>query len=234
MTVGSRHRFTATNLVAAAIFTTALSGGLLAGAGSGVADAATKSCLRPAVGGGAAKLEAAAGSTIVVRVKAKRTKGQTRHENLLACWRKTGKRVTIAEEVDHGLDNIARTDIEIVQGRYAGVLEENEGGVSVSRQARIYDVRGRKLLHDSKQCDIVDRGDLHGVDDAMFLDNGGMAMSCGRLLMFRKAGSALETLEPAGTDVRQLGASHGTAGFGQRVFWTIVTAQGEVTKSLEP
>jgi hypothetical protein len=219
MTVGNRRR------IAAAIFTAALSAGVLGGAGSGVAVAATKSCFR-----GGAKLEAAAGGTVVVRLKARRTQGQTRHENLLACWVKTGLRVTIAEEVDHGLDNIARTDIEIVEGRYVGVLEENEGGVSISRQARVYDARGRRLVHDSKACD---RGDLHGVDDVVFLDDGGMAMSCGQLLLFRRAGSAIETLEPAGTDVRQLGASHGTEGFGQRMFWTIVTPQGEVTKSLQ-
>jgi hypothetical protein len=222
MTVGNRHRF------AAPIFTVALSAAVLAVAGSGVAVAATKSCFR-----GGAKLEAAAGGTVVVRVKAKRSRAETRHENLLACWVKTGRRVTIAQEIDHGLDNIARTDIEIVQGRYVGVLEENEGGVSISRNARVYDARRRTLLHDTEACDMVDRGDLHGVDDVVFLDNGGMAMSCGRLLMFRRAGSAIETLEPAGTDVRQLAASHGTEGFGQRMFWTIVTPQGEVTKSLE-
>jgi hypothetical protein len=223
MTVGNRHRF------AAAIFTAVLSAGVLAVAGSGVAVAAKKSCFR-----GGAKLEAAAGGTVVVRVKGKRLRGQTRHENLLACWVKTGQRVTIAQEVDLGLDNIARTDVEIVRGRYVGVLEENEGGASISRTARVYDARSRRLLHDSKECDMIVRGDAPGVDDVVFLENGGMAMSCGRLLLFRKAGSAIETLEPAGTDVRQLGASHDTEGFGQRMFWTIVTPQGEVTKSLQP
>jgi hypothetical protein len=224
-----------TSLVRTSLLTAALAGALLAPAAAAsaaptpLAVAATKSCFR-----GGAKLEAAAGGTVVVRVKGTRTRGQTRHENLLACWVKTGRRVTIAQEVDQGLDNIARTDIEIVQGRYVGVLEENEGGASIDREARVYDARGRRLLHDSKKCDIIGPGDTHGVDDVVFLDDGGMAMSCGRLLLFRKAGSALETLEPGGTDVRQLAASHGTQGFGQRVFWTIVTPQGEVTKSLQP
>jgi hypothetical protein len=192
------------------------------------AAAKKKSCLR-----GGAKLEAFSGKTVVVRVKAKkRSEQETRRENLLACWSTTGKRVKVADEVDFGLDNIASSQIEIVQGRYVGVIETNEGGVSLGVQARVFDARARKKLHDSAICDKVDQGDFGGVDDVAFLEGGGMAMSCRQLIVFRNAGSAAEAIEPAGTDVRQIGVSHNTRGFGQRLFWTVASADGETTKSL--
>src|SRR4051812_10513154 len=201
---------------------------LLAAGGSPASAAKKKSCTR-----GGATLEAAAGGVRVVRRSVKhQSSHETRRQNLLACWVKTGKRTVVAREVDFGLDNIARTRVEIVQGRYVGVIAENEGGVSLDINARIYDARTGKLLHDSKACDEVDQVDFAGVDDVAFLDGGGMAMSCRRLLLFRKASSAMETLEPAGTDVRQIGVSHNTRGFGQRLFWTVATGPTEVTKSL--
>lgn len=197
--------------------------------GDAAADAAAKkACLR-----GKAKLEATSGDVRVVRVKAKKTSSQqTRHEKLLACWAKTGKRIVINEESDFGLDNIARTKVEIVEGRYVGVRAENEGGVSMSIVARVYDARTSKLLHTSKACDELDRGEFAGVDDVAFLDGGGMAMACNRLYLYRRADSALETLEPAGTDVRQLGVSRYSYGFWQRLFWVVGNGEAVTTKSI--
>ena len=187
-----------------------------------------RSCLR-----GDAKLEAASGGVRVVRVKArKQSPLQTRREHVLACWTKTGKRVVVNREVDFGLDNIARTRVEIVDGRYVGVVIHNEGGVSEALQSRVYDARTGKLLHTSKACEAGDTDDHVGIDDVAFLDGGGMAMACMKLLLFRKAGSAMETLEPQGTWVRQVGVSHYSFGFGQRLFWDVgLDGETTVTKS---
>ena len=193
--------------------------------GASAAGAAKKpSCMR-----GDAKLEAASGGVRVVRVKAKRQSApETRREHVLACWTKTGKRIVVNREIDHGLDNIARTRVEIVEGRYVGVVAHNEGGVSESLDARIYDARTSRLLHTSKACSEGDTDDHIGIDDAAFLDGGGMAMACNKLLLFRGAGSAMETLEPQGTWVRQVGVSHHSFGFGQRLFW-VVGLEGDAT-----
>jgi hypothetical protein len=203
--------------------------GVLAVAGPAADAAKTKSCTR-----GGAKLVAADGGVRVVRVRAARqSKQETRREHVLACWTKTGKRTVVNREVDFGLDNIARTRVEIVDARYVGVEAQNEGGVSESLQARIYDTRSGKLLHDSKACEAGDTDDHVGVDDAAFLSGGGMAMACQKLLLFRKAGSAMETLEPQGTWVRQVGVSEGSFGFGQRLFWIVgLDGDAEVTKSM--
>lgn len=188
------------------------------------------SCLR-----GGAHVEQRAGGVRVVRMKGKNGSGQeTRHENVLACWAQTGRRVTIAEEVDFGLDNIASTKVEIVDGRYVGVVETNEGGVSISVSARVYDAAKHKLLHDTSECDSVDSGDFGGPDDVAFLEGGGIAFACNQLVLFRKASTPTpQLLEPLGTDVRQVAVSHYSNGFGQRLFWTVGDGGlGEVTKSL--
>jgi hypothetical protein len=190
--------------------------------------AAKKSCTR-----GGAKLEAISGGVRVVAAKGKKqSTHETRRENVYACWAKTGKRTRINTEVDSGLDNIASTRVEIVQERYVGVVETNTGGVSESIRARIYDARSGKLLHDSTECDRVDQGDFAGVDDVVFLDRGGMAMSCRRLFLYRSANSQVEVLEAAGTEVRQLGASRHTRGFVQRLYWTVANGATETDKSL--
>jgi len=185
---------------------------------TGSAQATTKppSCTR-----GHATLEQSAAGVRIVRIKVKRqSKQETRHENVLACWTATGRRMTIAQEVDFGLDNIASTRVEIVQGRYAGVVETNEGGVSIGVAARVYDVKRRRLLHDASACDKLDRGDYAGPDDVAFLDDGGLAFACDQLVLYRSAKAPAEQLEPVGTDVRQLAVSHYSNGFGQRLFWT--------------
>jgi hypothetical protein len=206
-------------VVAAAL----LAGGVPAGA------AKKPSCMR-----GQAKLVASSGDVRVVRVTVKkRSKQETRRQHVLACWTKTGKRVTVNTEVDFGLDNIARTAVQIVGDRYVGVVAQNEGGVSESLQSRVYDARTQKLLHDSKACEEGDTDDHVGVDDVAFLDGGGMAMACNKLLVFRKAASEMETLEPEGTWVQQLGVSHYSFGSGQRLFWVISDKEfNTTTKSI--
>ena len=203
---------------------------LLAALAALPAEAAKK---KPCVRGNDARLEAVGGDVRVVRTTGRlQSRYETRRENLYACWARTGKRVKIAVEVDNGLDNIARTRVEIVQGRYVGVREHNEGGVSEGIAARVYDARRSKVLHTSKECDQVDQGDFGGVSDVAFLDGGGMAMVCRSLLLYRKAASPLETLEPAGTDVRQIGVSRYSHGFGQRLFWIVATGETETAKSV--
>jgi hypothetical protein len=194
--------------------------------GSPAADAAKKKpCTR-----GHATLVAVGGGVRVVRVKVKKQSShETRREYVLACWAKTGKRTIVSREVDFGLDNIARTQVEIVDGRYVGVREQNEGGVSESDQARVYDARTGKLLHTSKVCEDGDTDDHVGVDDAAFLPNGGLAMACRKLVVYRNATSALETLEPEGTWVLQIAVSKSSFGFGPRLFWVLSSDGGLTT-----
>jgi len=210
------------------VLTVSFAAGALAFPGAPASAATPPSCSR-----GGAHLEAASGHTRVVRVSLKKTHNETKHEKLLSCWTTTGKRRTVAEEVDFGADNRASTEVEIVQGRFVGVVEENEGGQIDSISARVYDARMATKLHDSADtCDKVDQGDLRGVLDVAFLKNGGLAMSCNRLLLYRNAANTLETVEPAGTLVYQLGVSNHSPAFGQRLFWTVTVGANTVTKSL--
>jgi len=57
-------------------------------------------------------------------------------------------------------------------------------------------------------------------------------MSCDQLIVYRKASSPAETLEPLGTDVRQLAVTRYSDGYIQRLFWTVGTDTGEIAKSL--
>jgi hypothetical protein len=204
-----------------------LAAAALAGATASSAPAAkAPSCTR----GGATTLVASS-EVRVVKLKMKlQSKHETRREHILACWIKTGARITVAREVDNGLDNIARTRVEINGGRFVGVRAHNEGGVSESITARVYDAKTRKLLHTSEACEKVDQGEFGGVTDVAFTDAGGMAIVCNQLLLYRKAGSTAETLEPAGTFVRNIGVSEHSHNFGQRLFWTTGT-DTETTKS---
>jgi hypothetical protein len=202
-------------------------------AGTAPAQAAAKAV--PSCARGGATLEQRDGGVRVLRMKAKkRSSLETRHEYVLACWAKTGKRFRISEEVDFGLDSIASTQVEIVGGRYVGVVETNEGGASLFVGARVYDGRTGRKLHTTRVCSGVDAGDFNGADDVAFLDGGGLAFACNQLLLYRKGSTKTpEVLEPPGTDVRQLAVSHYSNGFGQRLFWTVGDGGvGEVTKSL--
>ena len=134
-----------------------LAAAALAGTTAASAPAAkAPSCTR----GGAAVIASSTDVRVVRLAMRKQSRFETRREHVLACWVKTGKRVTVAREVDNGLDNIARTRVEINGGRFVGVREHNEGGVSESIVARVYDARTQKLLHTSSECEKVDQGDF--------------------------------------------------------------------------
>ena len=96
----------------------------------------------------------------------------------------------------------------------------------------MYDARKHVKLHDSAEtCDKVDQGDFAGVDDVAFLEDGGAAMACNQLLLYKGAADTYETLEPRGTQVFQVAVSYGSRGFGQRLFWTSGFDANQVTKS---
>jgi hypothetical protein len=165
-----------------------------------------------------AKLLAASGSVRVVSLKGKRGKTETRHDRILGCRTSTGRRFTMFEAVDHGLDEIRRDTFTIVQGRYVGVFTDFEGGTGDSFTASVYDVAKRKRLHTTSACDATE----DGVGEVVFFKNGGMAYSCGQLRVADGKGD--RQLEPEGTDVTQLAVASGG-----RLYWT---ANG-VVKSLD-
>src|SRR3954467_4045620 len=90
---------------------------------------ATAGAKAPSCTRGGAKLEVASGDVRVVRRELKTQSAQeTRREALSACWAPTGRRFRIATEQDFGEDLVSRTDIEIVDRRYVGVVLTGEGG----------------------------------------------------------------------------------------------------------
>jgi hypothetical protein len=190
------------------------------------AHAASKSCLRD---GG--KLLAASGSVRVVSVKEKPSGNVTRRDRIYGCWVTTGRRFTMFESRDFGLDEIERDSFTIVDQRYAGALMDFEGGASEARSAATFDVKARKALHDTGPCDEVDSGDFSGVDDVAFLPKGGLAYSCNRLRIADSHGD--RQLEPPGTDVRDLAVGDNSFGFNARLYWTVVTGMTETLKSLD-
>jgi hypothetical protein len=190
------------------------------------AHAASHSCLRDG-----AKLLAASGSVRVVSVKEKPSGNVTRRDRIFGCWVTTGRRFTMFESRDFGLDEIERDTFTIVDKRYAGVLSDFEGGASEARSAATYDVKARKALHDTAPCDEVDSGDFSGVDDVAFLLRGGLAYSCNRLRIADAHGD--RELEPPGTDVRQLAVGADSFSFRARLYWTVVSGATETPKSLD-
>jgi hypothetical protein len=190
------------------------------------AHAASKSCTRDG-----AKLLAASGSVRVVSMKETLQPSDTRRDRVLGCWTSTGRRFTMFESRDAGLDEIRHDAFTIVDGRYAGVLTRIEGGVSEDQRAAVYDVKTRKRLHRSTACDSVDTGDFGGVTDAAFLPRGGLAYACGRLRIADGHGD--RELEPAGTDVRQLAVGDNSHDFRARLYWTVVSGGAETLKSLD-
>ena len=114
------------------------------------AHAAPKSCTREG-----AKLLAAAGGTRVVSVREKARNAETRRDRIYGCWTASGRRFTLFLQRDFGLDLIERADIEIVDGRYIGVVRDFEGGVSESRTAATWDAQKHVALRNSKPCDAV-------------------------------------------------------------------------------
>jgi hypothetical protein len=181
------------------------------------ADAKARSCTR-----GGAKLEVASGDVRVVRRELKTQSAQeTRREGLSACWAPTGRRFRIATEQDFGEDLISRTDVEIVDRRYVGVVLTGEGGVSIGVTASVFDARKAKRLHRSRKCD-ADDDDFRGPDDVAFLPGGGMAFTCGPLWFFKTAATNTATmLEPASAGAKQLGVSRRADSFSDRLYWTL-------------
>jgi len=181
------------------------------------ADAKPPSCTR-----GGATLEAASGKVRVVRRELKtQSRQETRREGLSACWAPTGKRFRIATEQDFGDDLRSRTHVEIVDGRYVGVVLTGEGGVSIGVTASVFDARKAQRLHRSTLCD-ADDDDFRGPDDVAFLPRGGMAFACGALYLFRTAATkTAQQLEPAGAGARSLGLAANSDSFVDRLYWTL-------------
>jgi len=181
------------------------------------ADAKPPSCTRDG-----ASLEAASGKVRVVRRTLKTQSAQeTRREGLSACWAPTGKRFRIATEQDFGDDLRSRTRVEIVAGRYVGVVLTGEGGVSIGVTASVFDARRAKRLHRSTACD-ADDDDFRGPDDVVFLPRGGMAFACGALYLFRSASTATpQQLEPETARARSLALSSHSDSFIDRLYWTL-------------
>ena len=107
-----------------------------------------------------AKLLAASGNARVVSVKEKAQNSETRRDRIYGCWTTTGRRFTLFLQRDFGLDLIERAHIEIVDGRYIGVIREFEGGVSESRTAGTWDASKHVAVRNSKPCDEVSSGGL--------------------------------------------------------------------------
>jgi hypothetical protein len=178
------------------------------------AQAAPKSCQREG-----ATLLAASGSARVVSVKEKAQNSETRRVRLYGCWTSTGRRFTLFLQRDFGLDLIERAHIEIVGGRYIGVIREFEGGVSESRTAATWDASKHVAVRNTKPCDEVSTGDFSGVDDAVFYRGGGLAYSCnGSLRLSDNKGD--RELEPQGAKVSQLAVSANSHNFGERLYYT--------------
>lgn len=187
------------------------------------AHAAPKSCTRD---GG--KLLAASGSARVVSVREKAQNSESRRDRLYGCWTSTGRRFTLFLQRDFGLDLIERAKIEIVDGRYIGVIRIFEGGVSESRTAATWDARKRVAVRNSNPCDEVSTPDFSGVEDAVFFKGGGLAYSCaGGLRISDNKGD--RELEPAGADVSRLAVGADNRNFGPRLYW----AAGATLKSLD-
>jgi hypothetical protein len=181
------------------------------------AQAAPPSCQREG-----AKLLAASGNARVVSVKEKAVNSETRRDRIYGCWTTTGRRFTLFLQRDFGLDLIERAHIEIVDGRYIGVIREFEGGVSESRTAGTWDASKRVAVRNSKPCDAVDTPDFSGVEDAVFYRNGGLAYSCnGNLRLSDNKGD--REIEPQGAKVTGLAVGANTRGFGPRLYYTADT-----------
>ena len=181
------------------------------------AQAAPKSCQRDG-----ATLLAAGGSARVVSVKEKPQNSETRRVRLYGCWTSTGRRFTLFLQRDFGLDLIERAHIEIVDGRYIGIIRDFEGGVSESQTAATWDASKHVAVRNSKPCDEVSSGDFSGVEDAVFFRGGGLAYSCnGNLRLSDNKGD--REIEPQGAKVSGLAVGANTRLSGSRLYYTADT-----------
>ncbi len=193
-----------------AALTLALAAGL-----APTAQAAPKSCQREG-----ATLLAASGKVRVVSVKEKPQNSETRRDRIYGCWTTTGRRFTLFQSRDFGLDSIERDHFEIIDGRYIGAIREFEGGVSESRIAATYDAEKHKAVFNTKPCDQVSSGDFYGVIDAVFFKNGGIAYTCWKKSRIVD-GKGDRTLEADGADVTNLAVSSNSHWFGERLYYTV-------------
>jgi hypothetical protein len=184
--------------------------GLLAAA---PAHAATKSCTRDG-----ATLLAASGSTRVVSIPETARNSETRRVRLYGCWTPTGRRFTLFLQRDFGEDLVESAHIEIVRGRYIGVIRTFTGGVSESQTAATWDAQKHTAKQDSEPCDSVDAGDFSGVEDAVFYGNGNLAYACNGSLRIAD-GQGDREVEPQGADVSQLAISANSRGFTERLYY---------------
>ena len=181
------------------------------------ADASVPSCQRDG-----ATLLAASGKARVVSVKEKPQHSETRRVRLYGCWTTTGRRFTLFLQRDFGLDLIERAHIEIVDGRFIGIIRDFEGGVSASQTAGTWDAAKHVAVRNSKPCDEVSSGDFSGVDDAVFYRNGGMAYSCNGNLRLTD-GKGDREVEPQGAEVSQLAIAGNARNFGEQLYYTADT-----------
>jgi len=175
--------------------------------------AATPSCTR-----GGAKLLAADGKVRVVSVKEKPQNSESRRDRIYGCWTTTGRRFTLFQARDFGLDSIERDHFEIIGGRFIGVIRDFEGGASESQIAATFDAQKHKAVHDTKPCDEVSAGDFSGVEDAVFFSGGGIAYTC-----FKQSrivdGKGDRALEANGVVVTNLAVSANSHDFTERLFY---------------
>jgi hypothetical protein len=201
---------------------------------------AARSCLR----GGATTI-AADRDVLVVRAP-RRPIGDglggrsVRRDAIMACWRPTGKRITMHVDVDF---DWGRTDtaVRIVDQRFVGTVVMFTGVTGWRTTARVYDVYRGKKLHDSRRlCITRIDGDIGGVDDVVFPSGGGMAFTCNTpgsagLVLYRSAASVnAEVLEPANTAVWSLAVAYvdppidpnayNTPASEAYLFWSVVVA----------
>ena len=179
------------------------------------AQAAVPSCTRDG-----AKLLSADGRVRVVSVKEKAQNSETRRERVYGCWTTTGRRFTLFQSRDFGLDSIERDHFEILEGRYIGAIRDFEGGASESRVAASFDAQKHVAVHDTKPCDEVSAGDFSGVEDVAFFHGGGIAYTCWQQSRIVD-GNGDRVLEPAGTRVTQLAVSKNAQSFGERLYYTV-------------
>jgi hypothetical protein len=93
-------------------------------------------------------------------------------------------------------------------------------------EARVYDARTGRRLHDTNACGDLDE-DFSGVQEVVFLPHGGMAFSCERLLLYRRGSSQRPIeLEPPGTFVGYLAASSSLGSF--VLYWRDMNEAGDV------
>jgi hypothetical protein len=167
----------------------------------------------------------------VVRRRLARRFERTRHE-LAACWTPTGRRTRLGiESQSAGAEVVIDMEVDLVDDRYVGVVRHEMAGAGEARTAAIYDARTGRELHNTSAC-LGQRGRFEGISEVVFFNSGGLAFTCNRLLVFRRASSqTAEQIEPFGTFVESLGISTG----GGVLYWRVRTSPfGDImaTKSL--